>query len=153
MSLMASLVTTSGIQQCFNVLIDIYHEFLLLFYCCILLEIKLTTTTSVNSLFLFHIASSIRVMCYVVHLSKQQMVWSLQLSRCHRTIPDSKVHGANMGPIWGRQDPGGPHVGHMNLAIWDDSSDAQILWPEHRLNQQCSFHSCILLIEIEVNVN
>ena len=35
------------------------------------------------------------------------------------TIPDSKVHGANMGPIWGRQDPGGPHVGPMNLAIWD----------------------------------
>ena len=34
-------------------------------------------------------------------------------------IPDSKVYGANMGPIWGRQDPGGPHVGHMNLAIWD----------------------------------
>ena len=33
--------------------------------------------------------------------------------------PDSKVHGANMGPIWGRQDPGGPHVGPMNLAIWD----------------------------------
>ena len=35
------------------------------------------------------------------------------------TIPDSKVHGANMGPIWGRQDPGGPHVGPMNFAIWD----------------------------------
>ena len=34
-------------------------------------------------------------------------------------IPDSKVHGANMGPFWGRQDPGGPHVGPMNLAIWD----------------------------------
>ena len=31
--------------------------------------------------------------------------------------PDSKVHGANMGPIWGRQDPGGPHVGPMNFAI------------------------------------
>ena len=31
---------------------------------------------------------------------------------------DSKVHGANMGPIWGRQDPGGPHVGPMNFAIW-----------------------------------
>ena len=25
--------------------------------------------------------------------------------------PDNKVHGANMGPIWGRQDPGGPRVG------------------------------------------
>ena len=23
--------------------------------------------------------------------------------------PDSKVHEANMGPIWGRQDPGRPH--------------------------------------------
>ena len=34
-------------------------------------------------------------------------------------IPDSKVHGTNMGPIWGRQDPGGPHVGPMKLAIWD----------------------------------
>ena len=32
--------------------------------------------------------------------------------------PDSKVHGANMGPILGRQDPGGPHVGPMNFAIW-----------------------------------
>ena len=34
------------------------------------------------------------------------------------TFPDSKVHGANMGPIWGRQDPGGPHVGPMNFVIW-----------------------------------
>ena len=33
-------------------------------------------------------------------------------------VPDSKVHGANMGPIWGRQDPGGPHVGPVNFAIW-----------------------------------
>ena len=32
--------------------------------------------------------------------------------------PDSKVHGAHMGPTWDQQDPGGPHVGPMNLAIW-----------------------------------
>ena len=32
--------------------------------------------------------------------------------------PDSKIHGANMGSIWGRQDPGGPHVGPINFAIW-----------------------------------
>ena len=32
--------------------------------------------------------------------------------------PDSKVHGANMGLIWGRQDPGGPHVGPVNIASW-----------------------------------
>ena len=45
-------------------------------------------------------------------------------------IPDSKVHGANMGPTWVLSSPGGPHVGPMNLAIsdtmfimklWDDS--------------------------------
>ena len=36
----------------------------------------------------------------------------------NRNYPDSKVHGANMGPIWGRQDPGGPHVGRINFAIW-----------------------------------
>ena len=36
-----------------------------------------------------------------------------------RNIPDSKVHGANMGPIWGRQDPGGPHVGPISFDIWD----------------------------------
>ena len=33
--------------------------------------------------------------------------------------PDSKVQGANMGPIWDRQDPGGPHVRHVNFAIWE----------------------------------
>ena len=32
--------------------------------------------------------------------------------------PDSKVRGANTGPIWGQQDPGGPHVGPMNFVIW-----------------------------------
>ena len=37
-------------------------------------------------------------------------------ARLHR--PDSKFYGANMGPTWGRQDPGGPHVGPMNLVIW-----------------------------------
>ena len=24
-----------------------------------------------------------------------------------------------MGPIWGREDPGGPRVGPMNIAIWE----------------------------------
>ena len=34
------------------------------------------------------------------------------------TYPNSKVHGAHMGPIWSRQDPGGPHVGPKDFAIW-----------------------------------
>ena len=43
------------------------------------------------------------------------------------TYPDSKVHGAYMGPIWGRQDPCGPHMGHVNLDIW------VLLWIRRRL--------------------
>ena len=31
--------------------------------------------------------------------------------------PDSKVHGANMGPTWVLSAPDGSHVGPMNLAI------------------------------------
>ena len=32
--------------------------------------------------------------------------------------PENKVHGANMGSIWSRQDPGRPYIGPMNFAIW-----------------------------------
>ena len=34
-------------------------------------------------------------------------------------FPDSKVHGANMGPTWVLSAPDGPYVGPMNLAIWE----------------------------------
>ena len=37
------------------------------------------------------------------------------------STPDSKIHEDNMRPIWGRHDPGGPHVGPMNFAIWDNT--------------------------------
>ena len=49
-------------------------------------------------------------------------------------FPDSKVHGANMGPIWVRKDPGGPHVGPMNFAIWvvNLSHDDVIKWKYFR---------------------
>ena len=33
----------------------------------------------------------------------------------------AKFMGPTWGPPWGRQDPSGPHVGPMNLAIWDGS--------------------------------
>ena len=38
--------------------------------------------------------------------------------RNYSPFPDNKVRGANVGPIWGRQDPDGPHVGPMKFAIW-----------------------------------
>ena len=32
--------------------------------------------------------------------------------------PGSKIQGTNVGPTWGRQNLGGPHVGHPNRVIW-----------------------------------
>ena len=43
---------------------------------------------------------------------------NLTIEKCGVCCGDSKVHGANMGPIWGRQEPGGPHVGPTNPAMW-----------------------------------
>ena len=53
-----------------------------------------------------------------VHISWDILYYMHNKPCCILGHPDSKVHGANMGSIWGRQDPGGPHVGHRNLAIW-----------------------------------
>ena len=56
-------------------------------------------------------------------------------------IPDSKAHGANMGPIRDRQDPGGPHVVPTNLAIWDSLTKISfclgqgILYPSTFINR------------------
>ena len=44
-----------------------------------------------------------------------------QTAPTRRATPDSTVHGTNMGPIRGRQGPGGPHVDPMNFAIWDST--------------------------------
>ena len=35
-------------------------------------------------------------------------------------IPDSNFHVAHMGPTWVLSVPGGPHVGHIKIAVWDD---------------------------------
>ena len=43
------------------------------------------------------------------------------------TKPESKVHGANMGPTWVLSAPDGPHVGPMNLAIREDISMSKSL--------------------------
>ena len=49
------------------------------------------------------------------------------------SLPVRKIHGANMGTNWGRQDPGGPRVGPAAWVVCKRSS-----WvyknPEHRQN-------------------
>ena len=44
--------------------------------------------------------------------------------------PDSKVHGANMGPTWLLSAPDGPHVRPMNVAIWDDTHGPDVRTPQ-----------------------
>ena len=61
--------------------------------------------------------------------------------------PDSKVHGANMGPIWGRQDPGGPHVGPINIAIWDVvyiNINSLLFKPCKICNEDVIKHTCLV---------
>ena len=68
--------------------------------------------------------------------------------------PDSKVHGANKGPNWGRQDPGGPHVGPMNLAIWELSSTLQhiLLWLGYLLTWYIKHTTCTNNAFLERNI-
>ena len=61
---------------------------------------------------------TLTIPCYllavrVVQGDCERVLWQITC-----TDPDSKIHGTNMGPIWGRQDPGGPHVDAMNFAVW-----------------------------------
>ena len=44
--------------------------------------------------------------------------------------PDNKVHEDNMGPTWGPQDPGGPHVFPMSLAILEELTLLCTIKPE-----------------------
>ena len=63
----------------------------------------------------------IRLLGVPTKVCDMEILVSPRLSRLTipaNSYPDRKVHEANMGPIWGRQDPGGPHVGPMNFAIW-----------------------------------
>ena len=46
------------------------------------------------------------------------MLWLEKIMSEPQAFPDSKIHGAKIGPIWGRQDPGGSHVGPINFVIW-----------------------------------
>ena len=51
-----------------------------------------------------------------------------------RPWPDSKFHGANMGPPWVPLAPDGPHVGPMDLAISAVMDDGRaVLWTSSAL--------------------
>ena len=73
--------------------------------------------------------------CNILQSCKFENVFSNQLLIRHfaffhvcpdAMIPDSKVHGATMGSIWGRQDPGGPHVDPMNFDPMSSEAERNI---------------------------
>ena len=60
-------------------------------------------------------------------------MWSAKCCPFHLGLivlntPDSKVHVANMGPIWVLSVSDGPHVGPMNLAIRDNTGLANLCY-------------------------
>ena len=64
---------------------------------------------------------------FLVYCEQRSVGHSYGASILASKLPDNKVHGAYMGPTWGRQDPGGPHVGPMNLAIRERGQDIIII--------------------------
>ena len=69
-----------------------------------------------------HIGSSMIYIAVFITDGMPQFLFQMTRIYCLTQVVtslDSKAHGANMGPIWRRQDPGGSHVGPMNFAILD----------------------------------
>ena len=51
-----------------------------------------------------------------------------------------------MGPIWGRQDPGGPHVGPMNFAIWERTITSPVTIDMYNKDEAISNINCHAII-------
>ena len=58
-------------------------------------------------------------------------------SRSFGTVPDRKVHGANMAPNWGRQDPGGPMLATWTLLSGMPLPELKLIewYMDHRENK------------------
>ena len=56
-----------------------------------------------------------RIFADLALADKISWTWVCFVSWAHPCYPDSKVQRADMWPIWGRQDPGGPHVAPWTL--------------------------------------
>ena len=87
-----------------NTEMSIFLRLLVSFKYCSFYYIRITTTGHINWWLLHGLLSWYPVM-----------------------YPDSKVHGANIGPTWVLSAPDGPHVGPMNLAVRVVKS-LQLIW-------------------------
>ena len=60
--------------------------------------------------------------CMVINDIMYHIVW------ISMNNPDSKVHGANMGPSWVLSAPTGPHVGPMNFVIGEGPLESRSMY-------------------------
>ena len=65
-----------------------------------------------------HVTLSTITVTYI-QVKSLWLIWRPGSRGCHwiKNSPDSKIHGANMGPTWVLSAPDGSHVGPMNLAV------------------------------------
>ena len=60
------------------------------------------------------------------------------------SVPDNKVHGANMGPTRVLSSPCGPHVGPMDLGIWGNQRNVNMYsMKTHPSKQAVLIHICV----------
>ena len=79
----------------------------------------LLSTSSTHNEYDSYIPALIFRIYHKIYATKLVSLFSSDTAQPDMNIPDSKVHGSNMGPTWVLSDPDGPHVGPMNLAIRD----------------------------------
>ena len=92
-----------------------------------------TTESFGNNWFYTYTYRASAIACPFVAKSWGKLHDTLLTPASKQHTPESNVHGANMGPIWDRQDPGGSHVGPMNFGIWDPLPYSRVLH-KHLLN-------------------
>ena len=59
----------------------------------------------------------VKSLAYILFVKQFFRLRTNKTSKIWQYCPDSKVHGANMGPTWVLSAADGPHVGPMNVAI------------------------------------
>ena len=100
----------SSVLNCAHISLTFQWIFKVSLTCCPTLSRKICVT--------FWLNTCIPTQISTIQLCKRKYI--PQNNACiNQIIPDSKLHGANMGPAWVLPAPDGPHVGPMNLAIRD----------------------------------
>ena len=102
-------------ELCYHIMCDKYEILIYWHHLGGLIQKRHNFSMLAMGLCLFCIKPLINYLTEYAPCCQQQPVgwWATRIN------PDSRVHGANMGPTWVLSAPGGPHVGPMSLAIWE----------------------------------